>query len=125
MLNQCFNEIPHLHSHEMPLALTILVPECDRFSVVSVQSCVCDRGMPDVSGYISCYALFVFRIALKGMIFWCMNLPCLSNPPSVTSTWRCELKPIYLCDSCHNSCRYDCCIQSRLSFGFHRIYTRM
>ena len=29
------------------------------FFVVSVQSCVCDRGMPDVSGYISCYPLFV------------------------------------------------------------------
>ena len=59
VLDQCFNELPHFHSHEMPLALTILVPECDRFSVVSVQSCVCDRGMPDVSGYISCYPLFV------------------------------------------------------------------
>jgi hypothetical protein len=35
----------------------------------------------------------VFRIASKGMNFWCMNLPCLSNPPSVTSIWICGLKP--------------------------------
>jgi len=59
VLNQCFNELPHFHSHEMPLALTILVPECDLFPVVSVQSGVCDRWMPDVSSYISGYPLFV------------------------------------------------------------------
>ena len=59
VLNQSFYELPHRHSHEMLLALTILVPECDRFSVISVQSCVCDRRMPDVSGYIPCYLSFV------------------------------------------------------------------
>jgi hypothetical protein len=59
VLNQSFNELPHRHSHEMLLALMILVPECDRFPVVSVQSCFCGRWMPDVSGYISCYSSFV------------------------------------------------------------------
>ena len=47
----------------MPLALMILVPECDRFSVVFVQSCVCDRGMPDVSGYFNIAELIFFRDA--------------------------------------------------------------
>ena len=54
----------------MPLALMILVPECDRFFVISVQSCICDREMPDVSGYISGYPSFV----CDSGFLWAMNV---------------------------------------------------
>ncbi len=96
VLNQSSNELPHRHSHEMPLALMILVPECDRFSVVSVQSCVCDRWMPDVSGYISCYPSFVcdsgffwemyvesFAIFLENVVYEHREYPIL---------WKCRFE---------------------------------
>ena len=95
VLNQCFNELPHFHRHEMPLALTILVPECDCFSVVSVQSCVCDRGMPDVSGYMSCYPPFV---CYSGF-FWEMNVESLAIFLE---------KVVYEFCACVN-CVVDCC----------------
>jgi hypothetical protein len=35
--NHCFNELSHIHRHKVPFAIMILIPEGDRFSIVSVQ----------------------------------------------------------------------------------------
>ena len=50
--------------------------------------------------WVNTWYCHVFRIALKGMYFWWIKLSCLSNPPSVTSTWRWGLNPIFLENGC-------------------------
>ena len=52
---------------------------------------------------VSTWYWHVFRIALKGMHFWWIKLPCLSNPPSVTSIWRWGLKLIFFENGCNTT----------------------
>ena len=59
MLNQRLDELSHRHRHKVSRAIMVSVPECDRFSIVSVQSCVCNSGVSNISGHILCYPFFV------------------------------------------------------------------